>query len=111
MQKMYKTPNVRTSVAVIGHTKTALFDTFDVGAVGRFMGPLLEPEHVASLIVDAFEAQESRTIFTPFTNNLLPAIKAYPSFMRDALQALSGADGSYPSRPSAEQLSSPSNGK
>ena len=104
MQKMYKTPNVRTSVAMIGHTKTALFDTFNVGPVGRFMSPLLEPDYVASLIVDAFEAQESRIILTPFANNLTPAIKAYPSFLRDLLQTMAGADGADPSRPTAAQL-------
>jgi all-trans-retinol dehydrogenase (NAD+) len=104
MQKMYKTPNVRTSIAIIGHTKTGLFDTFNVGAAGRFMAPLLEPDYVADLIVDAFESQESKQIFTPFTNHLLPGIKAYPSFLRDGIQALSGADGSYPTRPSPEQL-------
>ena len=35
LQKMYKTPYVRTSTVVIGHTRTALFSTFDVGVVGR----------------------------------------------------------------------------
>jgi short-subunit dehydrogenase len=104
MQKMYKTPKVRTSIAIIGHTKTPLFDTFDVGPVGRFMGPLLEPSYVASLLVDAFEAQETRIITTPFSVQTAAGIKAYPQFMRDALQALSGADGSYPTRPTAQQL-------
>lgn len=101
---MYKTPNVRTSIAMIGHTQTALFESFDVGASGRFMGPLLDPDYVASLIEDAFEAQESRIILTPFSNNLTPAIKAFPSFMRDFLQYTSGADGAYPSRPTPSQL-------
>jgi hypothetical protein len=35
---MYKTPHVRTSTVVIGHTRTALFNTFDVGVVGRCGG-------------------------------------------------------------------------
>lgn len=104
MQKMYKTPNVRTSIAIIGHTKTGLFETFNVGPIGRFLGPLLEPEYVASLLVDAFEAQETRIILTPFMNNLTPSIKAHPSFVRDLIQSMAGGDGSYPSRPSAAQL-------
>jgi all-trans-retinol dehydrogenase (NAD+) len=104
MNKMYKTPYVRTSIAMIGHTRTALFDSFNVGVLGRFMAPSLEPTYVASLVVDAFEAQESRIILTPFANNLLPGIKAFPSFMRDFLQWSSGGDGADSSRPSAAQL-------
>ncbi|KAL1854706.1 hypothetical protein Plec18170_004797 [Paecilomyces lecythidis] len=104
MQKMYKTPYVRTSIAMIGHTKTALFEEFDVGLIGRFLGPLLEPSYVADQIVDALEAQETRIIQTPLMIHLLPGIKAFPSFVRDFLQALSGGDGSYQSRPSNEQL-------
>lgn len=107
MQKMYKTPRVRTSIAMIGHTKTALFDTFDVGPMGRFLGPLLEPEYVASQIVDALEAQETRILLMPFMNHTAATIKGLPSFLRDGIQAMSGGDGSYPSRPTAAQLGHP----
>ncbi|UZJ57558.1 hypothetical protein CBS101457_006878 [Exobasidium rhododendri] len=104
MSKMYKTPLVRTSIAMIGHTKTALFQDFDVGVAGRFIAPPLEADYVASLIVDAFEAQETRIILTPVANNLAPGFKMLPSFLKDLLQSSAGADGAYPSRPSAEQL-------
>jgi len=72
--------------------------------MGRFLGPLLEPSHVAGEIVEAFESQESKIICTPVSVNLAAGIKAFPSFLRDFFQATSGADGSYPSRPSAAQL-------
>ena len=101
---MYKTPYVRTSIAMIGHTQTGLFDTFNVGPLGRFLGPLLHPGDVADRIVDAFESQESKIILMPSMNHLSPFIKALPSFLRDIVQASAGGDGSYPSRPSKEQL-------
>lgn len=72
--------------------------------MGRFLGPLLEPSHVAKEIVEAFESQESKIICTPVSVNLAAGLKAFPSFIRDVFQSNSGADGSYPSRPTAEQL-------
>ncbi|PWN96237.1 NAD(P)-binding protein [Tilletiopsis washingtonensis] len=104
LQKMYKTPHVRTSTVVIGHTRTALFNTFDVGVVGRFLSPLLEPSAVADRIVAQFERQDGGMILMPFTNELLPGIKGFPYWLRNVLQATSGADGAYTSRPSREQL-------
>lgn len=104
MQKMYKTPKVRMSTAIIGHTKTGLFEDFDVGPVGRFLGPKLEPADVADMMLDAFESQDGKMILTPFMNHLTPSIKAHPWFTRDLIQASAGGDGSYPSRPTAQQL-------
>lgn len=103
---MYKTPKVRMSTAIIGHTKTGLFEDFDVGPLGRFLGPKLEPSDVADQMLDAFESQDGKMILTPFMNNLTPSIKAHPWFTRDLIQAAAGGDGSYPSRPSASQLAS-----
>lgn len=82
----------------------ALFGDFNVHPVGKFLGPLLRADHVANLIVDAFESQESKIILTPVMNNLAPGIKMFPSFLRDLLQAMAGGDGSYSSRPTAAQL-------
>jgi all-trans-retinol dehydrogenase (NAD+) len=81
-----------------------LFGDFSVHGVGKFLGPILKAENVATLIVDALESQESKFILTPFINNFTPGIKAFPSFIRDVIQWSAGGDGSYPSRPLATQL-------
>ena len=105
LDKMYKTPKVRTSVAVIGHTSTGLFKEFHVThAYGRFLGPTCAPEEIAERMVDVMEIQESRYIFHPWVNYTAPLLKAMPSFLRDHMQWASGADGTYPSRPSKAQL-------
>lgn len=104
MTKKYRTPNVRTSVAIIGHTKTALFNDFDVGPIGRFFGPPLEPSYVAEQIVDAFEAQESRRIMTPVMVTTALGLKALPSFIRDYLQWTLGGDRAHKGEPKPEQL-------
>ncbi len=103
---MYKTPEVRTSLAIIGHTRTALFSDWNVAhALARWLGPLITPESVALRIVeDALDRQESTFVCHPFANHTAPLFRALPSFMRDAMQWAAGGDGAYPSRPSKAQL-------
>ena len=59
---------------------------------------------MADRIVAQFERQDGGMILMPFTNELLPGIKGFPYWLRNVLQATSGADGAYTSRPSREQL-------
>lgn len=104
LTKMYKTPMVRTTLGVIGHTKTELFKDFDVGPVGRFVAAPMSIDFVAEKLIEPLEAQESKMVIIPASSISSPAIKAMPYFVRDFIQWSLGADGSYPSRPSREQL-------
>ncbi|KDN43958.1 NAD(P)-binding protein [Tilletiaria anomala UBC 951] len=106
LDKMYRVPHVRTSVAIIGHTRTTLFNDFIfTHSLGRFLGPLVTPESIAQKVVnDALGKRESRYICHPFINHLAPIAKTLPSWGRDALQWSTGADGAYPSRPTKQQL-------
>ena len=106
LDKMYHAPHVRTTLVLNGHTSTQLFKDFKVThGLARFMGPLISPESLAERMVDALEAQESRFVCWPVLQNQLSfGLKAMPSYMRDLMQWLGGADGTYPSRPTAEQL-------
>ncbi|CAO1613779.1 unnamed protein product [Sympodiomycopsis kandeliae] len=104
LTKMYKTPMVRTTLGVIGHTKTELFKDFDVGPLGRFMAAPMPIEFVADKLIEPLQAQESKMVILPAASSTAPGLKNLPYILRDVMQWLSGADGSYPSRPTKSQL-------
>lgn len=104
LNKMYKTPMVRTTLGVIGHTQTELFKDFDVGPVGRFIAPPMPIDYVADKLIEPLEAQESKMVIIPSASITSPGVKGLPYFVRDFIQWSLGADGSYPSRPTQAQL-------
>lgn len=84
---------MRTTLVIIGHVKTALFADFRSSGLASFLAPSLEAADVAKRIVAALETQESTHIAMPFYASLLPGLKMLPSWLRDAIQWVSGMRG------------------
>ncbi|KIM68923.1 hypothetical protein SCLCIDRAFT_1209140 [Scleroderma citrinum Foug A] len=94
LDNRYNAPNIRTTVLCPGHILTPLFSTITVpqNAFYRFFVPSLSPLTVVKAIIQALDAQESRTIYLPFYVNSSVLMKTFPSFIRDLAQKLTSAD-------------------
>lgn len=99
LDNRYNAPNIRTTVLCPGHILTPLFSTITVpqNAFYRFFVPSLSPLTVVKAIIQALDAQESRTIYLPFYVNSSVLMKTFPSFIRDLAQKVD-FPSSLPSR-------------
>lgn len=94
LDKRYKTPKIRTTLVLPGHTMTPLFSRMSLPTAAwfKFLAPSLPPHTIAKAIIAALDEQESRTIYLPFFTNFVRLVEILPSFGRDFFQWLSGAD-------------------
>lgn len=94
LDNRYNAPNIRTTVLCPGHIHTPLFSTITVpqNVFYRFFVPSLSPLTVVKAIIQALDAQESRTVYLPFYVNSSVLMKTFPSFVRDLAQKLTSAD-------------------
>jgi len=94
LDKRYKTPKIRTTLVLAGHTMTPLFSrmSFPTAEWFKFLVPSLPPHAVAKAIIAALDEQESRTIYLPFFTHFVRWVGILPSYGRDFFQWLSGAD-------------------
>ncbi|KIO12580.1 hypothetical protein M404DRAFT_959019 [Pisolithus tinctorius Marx 270] len=94
LDNRYGVPQVRTTILCPGHIHTPLFSTMSVpqNFFYRFFVPSLSPLTVVKAIIQALDAQESRTIYLPFYTNSAVLMKTFPSFVRDLAQKLTYAD-------------------
>ncbi|KAF8914210.1 retinal short-chain dehydrogenase/reductase [Gymnopilus junonius] len=74
---LYKCPQIRTTLVCPGHVLTPMFST---------------PVAVVKKIIAALDDQYSENILLPFYTNFIPFIGHLPSFLRDLVQWISGAD-------------------
>lgn len=90
----YKTPNIRTTLVVPGHTLTPMFSkvTLPRSALYRFFVPSLGPVDIVKSIITALDSRYSKTIYLPFYVHFAPFLVLLPSFGRDFCQWLAGAN-------------------
>lgn len=107
LDSIYKTPFVRTTIVTTGHLQeTSMFSGIQYNAFARFFAPPISTSSVAEAVVDALESQESRTVALPWYAAWTPALRLLPSFARDGVQALLGANHSMTTAPKAAPDSS-----
>ncbi|KDQ64381.1 hypothetical protein JAAARDRAFT_28003 [Jaapia argillacea MUCL 33604] len=94
LDKRYKAPSVRTTLLLAGHTHTPLFSKAHIPRtwIYNFLVPSLPPVEVVKSVIRALDEQHSFVIKIPFYVHLVPIARELPSFARDFLQWLSGAD-------------------
>lgn len=95
----HKAPFVRTTLVCPGHMDdTKMFANVKYNDAARFFTPVTKSGVVASRIIDAIRRQESTVIQVPSYVRLAPALDILPSFLRDFVQRVIGADSALPSK-------------
>ncbi|KAK2466046.1 hypothetical protein APHAL10511_001688 [Amanita phalloides] len=96
LDKRYKCPRIRTTLVCPGHIMTPMFSSITFPPVPnmKFLLPSVQPVTVVKSIVAALDGDQSQIIMTPFWTNFLPYLRHLPSFARDFIQNISGADHS-----------------
>mgnify|MGYP002717419303 FL=1 len=95
LDAIYKTPFVRTTLVTTGHLQeTSMFSGIQYNAFARFLAPPVSTAKVANAVIDALECQESRIVAIPWYAAWTPFLRVLPSFVRDGIQALLGANHS-----------------
>jgi len=94
LDKRYKCPQIRTTLVCPGHVLTPMFKTvtFPKFPLFGFLCPSVPPVTVVKRIIAALDDQHSQTILVPFYTNFIPFVGHLPSFLRDLVQWVSGAD-------------------
>ncbi|KAF9569259.1 NAD(P)-binding protein [Agrocybe pediades] len=94
LDKRYQCPQIRTTLVCPGHVLTPMFKTvkFPNFPLFGFFCPSVQPVTVVKKIIAALDDQHSQTILLPFYTNFIPYIGHLPSFLRDFVQWVSGAD-------------------
>lgn len=90
--RRHKNPGIHTTVLVPALIQTTMFDKIGLPAnrLWRFLAPPMAPGTVVEQIVQALDAQESRTIRLPFYTQMArfigPAVGILPKWLDDVLQ-------------------------
>jgi len=94
LDKKHKCPQIRTTLVCPGHVLTPMFRTvtFPKFPLFSFFCPSVQPVAVVKRIIAALDDQYSENILLPFYTNFIPYIGHLPSFLRDLVQWVSGAD-------------------
>jgi NAD(P)-dependent dehydrogenase (short-subunit alcohol dehydrogenase family) len=94
LDKRYKCPQIRTTLVCPGHVLTPMFKTvtFPKFPLFGFFCPSVPPVAVVKTIIVALDDQHSQRILLPFYTNFIPLVGHLPSFFRDLVQWVSGAD-------------------
>ncbi|KAH8118472.1 retinal short-chain dehydrogenase/reductase [Phellopilus nigrolimitatus] len=94
LDKRYKTPGIRTTLVLAGHTMTPMFSRMSLSTswFHKFFTPSIPPYTIAKAVIAAIDEQESRTIFLPFYTHFVRWVTVLPSYIRDLFQWMSGAD-------------------
>ncbi|KAF8969422.1 hypothetical protein BDZ97DRAFT_1795557 [Flammula alnicola] len=90
----YNCPKIRTTLVCPGHVLTPMFKTVTFPSVPlfKFFAPSVLPVTVVKRIIASLDDQHSQTVFLPFYTHFIPYISHLPSFLRDFVQWISGAD-------------------
>ncbi|KAF8342260.1 retinal short-chain dehydrogenase/reductase [Cantharellus anzutake] len=106
LDKIYRTPQIRTTLVTTGFIHTPLFSRSSYAATEtpsplpawlfHFFAPPLDSHEVVKAIIAALDANESTDIKLPFYAHLVALSRVFPSWVRDVLQwvilQISGAD-------------------
>ncbi len=79
----HRCPQIRTTLVVLGHVKTHLFEGIQWSPLARFLGPSVEPDAVASKIVSAVQRRRGGTIAMPWYANWSEGFAVLPSWVAD----------------------------
>lgn len=90
----HRCPQIRTTLLVLGHVKTRLFEGFHQNALSRFLGPSVEPDAVAQKIVMAVQRRRGGTIALPWYANWSEALVLLPSWATDFAHFMLGSNTS-----------------
>ncbi|KAJ1030614.1 hypothetical protein NDA18_001854 [Ustilago nuda] len=90
----HRCPQIRTTLLVLGHVKTRLFDGFKVNLIARFLGPSVEPDDVARRVVSAVQNRRGGTIALPWYANWSELFALLPSWATDFSHWLLGSNTS-----------------
>jgi len=92
----YKCPEIRTTLLLPGFMQTSMFSTvtYPTSPLCRFFFPSLQPLEVVKKIIASLDNRHSETIHLPFYATLSPLSPLAPSFVRDLMQWIVGADHS-----------------
>ena len=84
----YKTPKIRTTLVVPGHTMTRLFSRMSLPTAEwyKFLVPSLPPHAIAKAVIAALDEQESRIIYLPVYTHFVRWVGILPSYGRDFFQ-------------------------
>jgi len=90
----YKCPDIRTTLVLPGHVQTPMFSTvtYPTSRLCRFFFPSLQPLEVVKKIIASLDDRHSKTVYLPFYATLSPLASLAPSFVRDLIQRLVGAN-------------------
>jgi len=94
LDKRHNCPRIRTTLVCPGYVTTPLFSSIAFPPVPslKFLLPPAQPVSVVKRIISALDENQSQIILTPFWANFAPYLQHLPSFVRDPLQNISGAD-------------------
>ncbi|KAK6906952.1 hypothetical protein L486_04327 [Kwoniella mangroviensis CBS 10435] len=113
LDNRYKTPNIRTTLLLPSFiSTTSLFSktVLPSSRLFNFFCPPLQSHQIVKVIIDNLDSRESKIIRLPFYTNLARVINdsvgVVPSWMRDLIQRIAGADYAmkeYGSKPDAAE--------
>ncbi|EST09639.1 Short-chain dehydrogenase/reductase SDR [Kalmanozyma brasiliensis GHG001] len=90
----YRCPQIRTTLVVLGHVKTKLFEGMPANLLARFLGPTVEPDAVAKRIVKTVQRRRGGTIAMPWYANWSEVFALLPSWATDLAHWLLAANTS-----------------
>lgn len=99
----HRCPQIRTTLLVLGHVKTRLFEGMPSNWLARFLGPAVEPDAVAKRIVTAVQKRRGGTIALPWYANWSEVFALLPSWATDLAHWLLAANTSMDSMNRARQ--------
>ncbi|WVQ94409.1 hypothetical protein IAU59_001488 [Kwoniella sp. CBS 9459] len=112
LDNRYQTPSIRTTLVLPSFVQTTLFSKtlLPTSRFFQFLCPPIQPHVVVKEIISALDARESRVIRLPFYTQAArfmgDAVGVVPSWLRDVLQRIAGADHAmkeYGPRPDAAE--------
>lgn len=90
----HRCPHIRTTLVVLGHVKTQLFEGMPANLLARFLGPTVQPDAVARMIVKAVQQRRGGTIAMPWYANWSEVFALLPSWATDLAHWLLAANTS-----------------
>ncbi|GAC93958.1 epidermal retinal dehydrogenase [Pseudozyma hubeiensis SY62] len=102
----HRCPQIRTTLLVLGHVKTQLFDGLPTNILARFLGPVVHPDAVAKRIVTAVEKRRGGTIAMPWYANWSEVFALLPSWATDLAHWLLASNSSMDGMNRARQKQS-----
>lgn len=79
----HRCPQIRTTLLVLGHVETQLFDGLPANPLARFLGPSVDPDAVAKRVVESVQQRRGGTIALPWYANWSEIFALLPSWATD----------------------------